>query len=418
MSALRIAIAFAALIAPMVGAQTTQRSQRGDTIVIRTAGLGAWGATRTVTEIGRYEGIDTENTFGYLDAITALPGGGVAVFDVKGTKGPALLVFDSTGGFVRQLGREGEGPGEYRGCQNCLSVRSDGALILLDQASRRVAAFDLAGRVLSTTPLKGTVGFGRQPQLFPGPDRSYFLIEEIAPHPRKPITDDEDDARYGFVRIDERGTIRDTIRPPKSWVTTTARSFYEPRTLWRPLEDGHIAVGGTDRLSILVRSIRASASPLLIEGPSRRIPFSAEEREEYRAVAAYSNRYLRRQSASQALLPDNLPTMKPAYRGIETDVGGRLLLRLSVAATKAPPQMLPPQTAVRQEGGTPTPPKPQRTWLEPLAYAVFERDGRYLGEVHFPANVSRVSIVGSTAWALAKNADGLDELVKYRLPGR
>ena len=69
------------------------------------------------------------------------PGNGVYVWDGGLT---ALRQYDSTGTFVRQIGREGGGPGEYGFANGIVRLR-DGRLALWDPRNTRFTLYDTAG---------------------------------------------------------------------------------------------------------------------------------------------------------------------------------------------------------------------------------------------------------------------------------
>src|SRR5688500_6470978 len=77
------------------------------------AGAPTWGtSTRLVQElrIGQLEGAE-QYTFGSVDGIAVGLDGAMFVYDGKV---PIIRLYDATGKFVRNVGRAGEGPGEYR----------------------------------------------------------------------------------------------------------------------------------------------------------------------------------------------------------------------------------------------------------------------------------------------------------------
>ena len=393
------------------------RTKRGDTTVVSSPSTGLWGQRRVATQVAKILGTPDGEPFGMITALAALPDGGVVIFDAKGVNGPVVWVLDATGRFERQLGREGSGPGEYKFCYDCLVTNSDGSIGFMDNDNRRIMTYERRGIVRSTTPLPTGVGFGHYPQFLPGPPGSYYARLETTPYPTKPITDPEDYARFGYVRITERGELLDTLRPPKSWSATPAHSLLEPRTLWRPLRDGRIVVGSSDRLRLLVHSGRGSTvGPVVVEVPMKRIPFAKAERSAFRAIATYANTYQRKPPSRQTPLPVEPPELKPVFRGIETDHAGRLLLQLHSVALKAPAGLIPEQPMMMSEDGRSMPARPILDYIEPPLFAAFEREGTYLGEVVFPVNVVKFSFSPNVAWVIMKDPDGQDVLARYSLP--
>lgn len=60
-----------------------------------------------------------------------------------------VAVFDARGSFIRDIGREGKGPGEFLSISS-ISLQEDGSLVVLDPRGPRVLHFDTDGRSLST----------------------------------------------------------------------------------------------------------------------------------------------------------------------------------------------------------------------------------------------------------------------------
>jgi hypothetical protein len=61
---------------------------------------------------------------------------------------------------------------------------------------------------------------------------------------------------------------------------------------------------------------------------------------------------------------------------------------------------------------------PARRWREPVAFDVFEPDGRYVGRARAPAGFSMNPapvIRGDTVWAIERDALGVQRLVRYRV---
>jgi hypothetical protein len=420
---IRTLLATAFVICTVVPAATAQRgvsrrSDRGDTVVVTSTAIGLWGPRRAAVEVQRITAAHDGEPFGMITAMTALPDGGVAIFDGKGASGPVLWVLDAKGRFERRIGREGSGPGEYRSCNDCLVSNVDGSIGLLDNRNRRITTYLRNGTVRSTAPAPEGAGFGGVPRFLPGPPGSYFARLELTPSPATPITDPQQDERYGFILIAENGKVLDTVPPPKSWLRKPAQSLLEPRMLWHPLRDGRVAVGATDQMRILIHDRKGPrTNPVFLEGITARIPFGTDERKMLRAHAAYANAHLRKPPSRQAQLPAEPPTLKPLFRGFETDHTGRLFLRLHSAGVTPPPGLLPPEPVFMGEDGRPIPTRPSVTHMEPPLFAAFERDGRFLGETHFPVSAVKVSFVGNTAWVILKDPDGEDVLVKYTIPG-
>ncbi len=111
-----------------------------------------WHATPLFT-IGATEGDTIE--FGSIRSILLDSAGTLYIADLRNR---ALKQFDSTGAFVRQIGREGAGPGEYRAPYSLAWL--DGNLALLDPENTRVGLFNRVGLWMTSwlvQPITGPV---------------------------------------------------------------------------------------------------------------------------------------------------------------------------------------------------------------------------------------------------------------------
>ena len=120
-----------------------ERMVVGDTTIVRSSD-GIWGDLVLVEEvsIGVLEGPE-EYQFGRVGDIAVDAGGGIYVFDGLA---PALRYYDSTGQYVRTLGGEGEGPGEYKDASLGLAVRrGDGRLVMRDPRNMRINVYNPDG---------------------------------------------------------------------------------------------------------------------------------------------------------------------------------------------------------------------------------------------------------------------------------
>jgi hypothetical protein len=88
---------------------------------------------------------DPDYEFLMIGALLRLPTGSIAVADWRN---PRIRIFDSTGQFLRNLGRQGAGPGEFRAV-HALFLAGD-TLIAYDWHLRRLTRFLPTGALLST----------------------------------------------------------------------------------------------------------------------------------------------------------------------------------------------------------------------------------------------------------------------------
>ncbi|MBT8397722.1 MAG: hypothetical protein HKO65_05825 [Gemmatimonadetes bacterium] len=87
---------------------------------------------------------DPTDQFGLVRDVAVLPGGEVAVLDALA---PTIRLYDSYGRHLRDIGRFGDGPGEFRNPTD-LAAKVD-TLVVLDEAGR-LTWFDKGGQALRT----------------------------------------------------------------------------------------------------------------------------------------------------------------------------------------------------------------------------------------------------------------------------
>ena len=79
------------------------------------------------------------------------------VFDGLGSRGVRVLVFDSTGTFLREFGRSGEGPGEFNYPVG-FAVLRDGTTVVRDLGHRAYQLFDAYGQYLRMVHTSDALG--------------------------------------------------------------------------------------------------------------------------------------------------------------------------------------------------------------------------------------------------------------------
>jgi len=117
-------------------------------------------ASEPMVTIGQVEG-DDPYLFTSIRTAAFLPDHGIAVVD--GRPG-GIRLFSPDGGFLRELGREGEGPGEFARPRQIALVPPD-TLEIYDSNLYRLTRYLTSGPLLSTLPLQAEDGM---PELYLG----------------------------------------------------------------------------------------------------------------------------------------------------------------------------------------------------------------------------------------------------------
>lgn len=199
--------------------------------------------------------------------------GGLYVLEMMGLQ---IRVFDEDGEFLHRIGRQGEGPGEFRDV-SALGVRGD-TLWAYDRQIRRLTLFDREGRLRSTVQIDGIPVRFQPPQEMVGINLPSMMAADghflgdirmwvggtTAPVPPGEPLSATDTILIPRVRFAADGTVVDTAGwyrqlpttpVPNELVRIAGTDYRLPRpSLDRPmvvfLEDGHFWIEGPTPASV------------------------------------------------------------------------------------------------------------------------------------------------------------------------
>ena len=354
-------VAFAAALMACEASPTpeTEARVRVDTVDgvphVISGDPGAWGEGESWTlpdsgvVIGVMDGA-AEEVLGEVAGVAVDEEGRIWVADDQAKE---IRVFDPDGVFLRVVGREGEGPGEFRNLSGL--ARAPGGVAALDGVLARVTVFDAEGGVVRSFRLErpymilmagAPMAFDQAGRFF---DRTHLST--------RPPTDS-----IGVVTYSPAGEPVDTaliaaIEPDALLVERDGRPIF---SFPRPFAPRASLAFGPDGTVYLARGDRYRVDVLSPAGDTLRVirreiaprPVSAEERDA--AMAAIAERY--EEVGQKAPAGIALPETKPAIEALRVDRAGNLW--------------------VLTHSGT------GETYLE---WAVHGPDGRYLGDVATPA---------------------------------
>lgn len=368
-----------------------EREARGDTLVVRTVVGQVWDAPREVVgelSIGSFDGPE-ETTFGRIAAIAVDSAGGVYVFD---SQEPAIRYFDRHGRFVRQVGRNGEGPGEYRDAILGMAIRSDGRLQIHDARNGRVTLYKQDGSYSDQWIVASRL-FTSQAMFLDRQDHTYLKILQERPQRGE-------NWKIGLLHYDAAGQIADTISDP--WVPDppgASAGPLSPSKVWTFGSDGSMIVGVNDSYRFEIR--RPDGRVVRIEREMTPIEVSKAEYDAYEERRAYM---IRTQRRFMTAIPSETRRVKPVYRGLYASPSGRIWVHLygSVEPT------LEHEPAAEGE-------PPEWPFIEDKVFDVFERDGTYLGQVHVPHNINIEVFDDEVVWGVRTGEMSEQYVVRLRL---
>jgi hypothetical protein len=279
-----------------------------------------------------------------------------------------LRFYDSAGVFLRSVGREGEGPGEYAMIGGVARSGED-SLIVSDFGNDRLAMLDVRGQFGRTFKMQPAPGAGHGFLVGPFDDRS--LLAQANPVTAYDPPQGGSRGSVVYSRYDPAGEVVDTLR------TRPGSEMYGGELDGRPMVSGMpfgrrgiVAVGGdrwiygsSDAWEIEVYSMQGDLLRLIrLATPNRAITDEIAEAYRTRLLEGSSRipESLRRWRANMPL-----PETMPAYMSFLVDDLGNLWVREYTQST------------------------------EPQSWVVFDTVGRFLGHVDLPTESGWPTHIGA-----------------------
>ena len=372
-----------------------ERTEVGDTTIVRTTGTGVWSDTAALVEqvsIGVLEGPE-EYQFGIISDLAVDRGGGVYVFDGQV---PALRYYDRSGAYVRTIGAEGRGPGEYLDAALGLGVRrSDGRLVMRDPRNTRLNVYNPDGSHSDSWRVESGL-FTANATVFDAEDHMYLKILTARPEPNKPWP-------VALLHLDSEGEVVDTLVPPVlPNEPTDPGGFLTPQKIWAYSPLGGFVVGVSN--SYRISHYRSDGTVIRMERDVIPIPVHPEERSEYQARSDW---LLERQGQFSTDEPQPIPNVKPFYRDLLVGQEGSIWVRRYTEARKDASIEVPTEP-------DPNSP-PVTTWREPNIYDVFDTEGTFLGSVAVPPRTNLRLVRGNEVWGIRRGEFDEPMVVRFQL---
>jgi hypothetical protein len=363
----------------------------------------ALGDSIPIVEELRIGGLDgpMESTFGYVGPIAPTESGGMYVVD---TRIPVIRTYDADGGYLGDVGRGGQGPGEYRSVSS-MRVLDDGRIMIWDQGNARVSWFDPDGEFLDSRPLTGAIG-AQDTFVFGSDGTIYTRLAGDGP-----LVEGPGGIMGDWGRIQPDGTI-DRLYPivqeerdGPSYVLSGRGGYYRPftvMTLATMGPDGSYYEVRNDTYRI--RHVHPDGTESFITRDEPRVQVSSEEMAEWEARS--ESMAGRSPTPRSEFFP--IPDVKPYIRYIMTDLDGRLWV--SRYTEKAYMPYTDDEVADRAEQGLPS-----YNWRDRLKWDVYAPDDTWLGFVTFPFRTTLVTARGDEIWTVEAGPYREDYVVRYRM---
>ena len=337
--------------------------------------------------IGQMEG-NEEVVFGAINQIAVGADDRIYVSDYQV---PIIRMYDSEGTFLRNIGREGRGPGEYLRVAG-VKAFTDGVLAIWDGGNQRLTTYEPDGTFRDHHPLQARLS---SVDIFEVDTSGNFYVRIVTQSgPGVPNWE------YGWLKVDQNGVVSDTLyvppdlnEYPQTFVLFTAsgdaHAFIE-REMFALSPMGYLVTGSNTEYDITLHKPDGEVS---IQRNYEPVAVRDEEKTQWRNWIDYYN------------VSHQVPEFKPVFKKIMTDMEGRVWVWRYVDAVYTEENIGPHYG-------------PESNWWEPPTFDVFNPDGSYHARVELPLRAKFFEARGNYVWAVVKGEFDEQYVVRYRLEER
>jgi hypothetical protein len=335
-------------------------STDGDVTTVVNESGSVWGGNASLVEelsIGVESG-PPEYMFGEISWVHA-DDTGILVGDQQT---PAVRQFAADGSHVRDIGGEGEGPGEYQRPEQ-IAIAPDGRIFVVD-GGRRINVYDTDGEVLETLPLgRGVVRGGYIPLVIDDAGRPWLVYRDydlMDPVARQRPT-------YVLRALTVEGPTGEPRRVPEGEVAGAGNPLLHPAWHWNVTPSGDLLVGDSGAYRFERRA--ADGGIMIVERYWEPVPVSEEE------TAYLAHLDTLRETSRLASNP--IPATKPAFLALlGASTGETWLLRQGPGFRVPGCNDRPGSIEEILEADV--------CWQDALFFDGFDEEGKYLGSVDVP----------------------------------
>ena len=340
--------------------------------------------------------------FSLIRGVRELPDGRVLVSDWIEE---AVAVGDFSAGTVRQVGRKGSGPMEYRLPGTLLALPADSTL-LLDEGNGRFAVIGPDLRIArSYSNNRPAAGHSIYPRAVDRLGRIYFTLPRWADR-TPPGGDSVVVARWTPAgdRIERLVTVLGSARRKNTRVPGHPNVMFSPQDGWQADADGRIVVVRADRYRIESRAPDGRVA----RGPATpHTPLRTTRRDRTDFVAGFLNSSAISGRGGGAAGLSQLPAAMKSREAIEEMVETQEFAPVRPAFTDRGP-WLAPDGLLWVERSVPS--------GAAALYDRFDRSGVRRAPVTLPAGRRLVAVGRRGAYVAAKDGDGIETLERYAVP--
>lgn len=335
--------------------------------------------------IGQLEGED-EYVFGAINHMAIGKNGKIFVAD---RQVPVIRMYDKEGDFIRNVGRQGRGPGEYLRIGG-MRTFPDGQLAIWDQRNLKVSLFDQKGDFLESHSVNSSLFAA---DIFEVDHTGNFYVKTVLRN-----TPDMPNWEFGWLKISPEGELVDTVKVPLdeedrelTFVLFTASGdahafIKKPFTSMSAL--GCLITGRNDEYTFEINCPNSISKK--IEQDYTPVQIKPKERAQWESWVSHFD------------VNNIIPEVKPPYKKILTDSQGRIWIWRYVEAEYTEKNIGP-------HSG------PESKWWEPPTFDVFLPDGTFYATVKLPLNANFRDAKDDLVWAIIKGEYDEQYAARFRL---
>jgi hypothetical protein len=361
-----------------------------DTVRVK-AGAPAWGTNVGLKQLYVLGG-PPEYQIGRVYSTAVDKQNRVYVFDGVSSQ---IRAYGADGKFLRNIGRAGAGPGEYRMVLGATIV-DDSILSAYDVGGLRLVNFFPDGTPADMVQLKRPLTTMSGQLRSDTGDRLLLQASFIVAADGR-SSQSLPPGQQQIIRVARDGRFVDSM-PVPHYAPIAEPSFntFAPRSYSMFSSAGAVVFGTSDSYRFTIASF--DAPPRVVEKSWTPVPLTGEERDQI--VARYDEQV--RQDPRHP--PYNLSRTKPAFREIFTDQDGRIWVNIFTAATRRP---LPRDTSKNA--------LPPLDWRQDPTFDVFDPTGKLLGTVVLASGSMLWAARNDRVYVRSTGPEGEERLIAYQL---
>lgn len=258
------------------------------------------------------------------------PQGNIYVVD-SGAKN--IKKFDAQGRFLKTIGREGQGPGEFGGLYYSTFARDH--LIVWDSGNRRLCAFTPQGEFIDSANIAYDEGSVRKMRGFPTGEVLVEMEKTFRKEPDKPQTCRIDLYSPDLVRVRtifKRELWRKKYIRTKEFGTSTLYFPYSADVRWDVTPDGRIVIGFSENYELEIYDLSGKKISTIAHAYEPVKVTEKDKKDYFDSLAFYRMGERLKEVPDYITKHTEFPKHKPVYENILVDSEGNIWVLLNRAA--------------------------------------------------------------------------------------